>query len=110
MQMNYRALSLATGLALALTAPAFADNTYQIAAEKGSFSPVTIEVPANQKITLNVKNNDTEQVEFESYPLNIEQKINAGDSQQFFVGPLKPGSYAYFDDNNPDAKGTVVAR
>lgn len=102
---------LGAAAVLLLCAPAaMADTTYRIEAKGGVFSPATLEIPAGQKVTVVVKNADTEQVEFESYPLNIEQKINSGDEQTFFIGPLTAGSYPYFDDNNQDAKGTVVAR
>ena len=92
--------------AFAADAPGFVD----VEMKGGNFSPANIEIPANQKIVLKVKNSESSLVEFESYSLNREVKIKPGETTDIYVGPLKPGNYDVFDDNNPDAKGTVVAK
>lgn len=84
--------------------------TFKISVKGGNFVPNKIDVPANQKVKLLVKNEDAVQAEFESYPLDREQKISAGDQTEIFVGPLKAGEYPFFDDNNPDAKGMLTAK
>jgi hypothetical protein len=78
--------------------------------KNGSFDPPALEVPAHTKIHLNVKNDESVQTEFESYPLNQEQKIESGGSTDMYIGPLDPGEYPIFDDNNPDAKGNIIAK
>lgn len=76
----------------------------------GGFAPTTIEVPKDQKVKLVVKNSDKVEAEFESYPLKREEKIAPGDQTEIFVGPLEAGQYPFFDDNNPDATGTLIAK
>ena len=34
----------------------------------------------------------------------------AGQAVVVFIGPLRPGSYEFFDDFNPSARGHIVAR
>ena len=91
---------------------AHAENQiFTITAKDGHYVPDKIDVPAGQKIHLVVKNADKAEVEFESYPLNQEQKIQSGEQIDAYVGPLDAGkSYEFFDDNNPDAKGTLSAQ
>jgi Cupredoxin-like domain len=36
--------------------------------------------------------------------------VAAGQEITLYIGPLKPGSYEFFDDFNPSARGHVVAR
>lgn len=101
------------GAVLALAsfpASAMEQGEYTIEMKDGSFVPSMLEVPANRKIHLTVKNSEQVQTEFESYPLNQEQKIESGESADMYIGPLEPGEYPIFDDNNPDAKGSVVAK
>jgi heme/copper-type cytochrome/quinol oxidase subunit 2 len=102
------------GLSMILLTPSLAhasdEPTFNLSVKGGNFIPNKIEVPANQKVKLIVKNEDTVQAEFESYPLDREQKISAGETTEVFVGPLSSGEYPFFDDNNPDAKGVLVAK
>jgi heme/copper-type cytochrome/quinol oxidase subunit 2 len=102
------------GTALCLMMPALASAAdapvVHISVKGGNFVPNKVDVPADQKIKLLVKNEDTVQAEFESYPLGREQKIAAGEETEIFVGPLTAGEYPFFDDNNPDAKGVLVAK
>lgn len=113
MSMKMKTLALtALALTLGLSLPAFAaeQDSYTIEMKNGSFDPPALAVPAHTKIHLTVKNGETVQTEFESYPLNQEQKIESGESADMYIGPLDPGEYPVFDDNNPDAKGSIVAK
>ncbi len=102
---------IAGALLLTLNAgAAFAANPIKVEMKNGQFNPATISIPANQKVELSVKNSETAEVEFESYQLNREVKIPAGDTASIFIGPLDAGTYPIFDDNNPNAKGAVVVK
>jgi len=107
-----KTLILSTALICAVTIANAnaAESNYNIIAENGHFSPATLEIPAGQKVQLNVQNKDVVEVEFESYKLDREEKIDSGESTQVFVGPLDKGNYEFFDDNNPDAKGMLVVK
>jgi hypothetical protein len=53
---------------------------------------------------------DPTPAEFESFELRREKVVVAGQEITLYIGPLKPGSYEFFDDFNPSARGHVVAR
>ena len=74
------------------------------------FAPEQIEVPANQKVEVHVINADSTPAEFESFELRREKVVAPGQEVTLYIGPLKPGSYEFFDDFNPSARGHVVAR
>lgn len=103
---------LAAALSLASQAGARAAEQadYTIEMKNGTFSPPALEVPAHKKIHLTVRNSEAVQTEFESYELNQEHKIESGKTADMYIGPLEPGEYPVFDDNNPDAKGRVIAK
>jgi hypothetical protein len=103
----------AFAFAAALVLPAVADDvpTFEIAIKNHKFEPPTLEVPANKKIKLIVKNQDATPEEFESYELNRE-KVIAGNSQGvIFIGPLEPGTYPFFGEfNMATAQGKIIAK
>lgn len=110
--IKYAKLTLITALAVSCTCvQAHAlDSEYMMEMHGSGFAPQKLEVPAGQKIHLTVKNTGTDESEFESYPLDQEHKIESGESADMYIGPLEPGEYEVFDDNNPDAKGSIVAK
>lgn len=74
------------------------------------FSPSTLTVPAGQKIKIVIHNQDPNPEEFESFTMNREKVILGGSSGVVFVGPLKPGTYPFSGEYNPDsAKGQLIA-
>ena len=105
--------ALAVTLGLATAAPAWAEETptFEIVIKNHKFEPATLEVPANKKVKLIVKNQDPTPEEFESYELNRE-KVIAGNTQAIiFVGPLDPGTYPYFGEfNQATAQGKIIAK
>jgi len=106
-------IALAAMLSLALAGLAVADESpsFEIVIKDHKFQPSTLEVPANTKVKLVVKNQDPTPEEFESYELNRE-KIIAGNSQGIvFIGPLDPGTYPFFGDfNQATAQGKIIAK
>jgi hypothetical protein len=96
-------------LVLALPSLAFAED-YVITIKDHAFSPPVLTVPAGQKIKVKIKNLDPTPSEFESYELNREKVVTANGEVTVFLGPLKPGTYGYFDDFHRDfAKGAIKA-
>ena len=74
------------------------------------FEPSELKVPAGQRIKLTVHNQDSTPEEFESHSLNREKIIPGGAKASIFIGPLKPGRYAFYGEyNEATAKGAVVA-
>lgn len=103
----------AFGLATVFALPAVADGTptFEIVIKNHKFEPLSLDVPANKKVKLIVKNQDPTPEEFESYELNRE-KVIAGNSQAvIFIGPLEPGTYPYFGEfNAATAQGKIIAK
>ena len=95
----------------AATAVAADRTTVAITIRDHKFHPATVEVPANQRIRLEVTNADATAEEFESYPLNREKIIPGGSKGVIFIGPLSPGSYPFFGDfHQKTAQGRIVAK
>jgi heme/copper-type cytochrome/quinol oxidase subunit 2 len=87
-----------------------ADNEVELIIKNHLFAPAEIKVPANQRIKLNVHNQDSTPEEFESHSLNREKLIPGGAKAVVYIGPLKPGRYDFFGEfNQSTAKGVVVA-
>lgn len=86
------------------------DQDYMMEMTSGGFSPQVLEVPAGEKIHLTVKNSGKSETEFESYPLDQEHEIKSGEAADMYIGPLDPGEYPVFDDNNPNIKGRILAK
>ena len=55
-------------------------------------------MPAGRKIRLTIKNQDPTPAEFESNALNREKIVGAHAEITVFIGPLKAGTYDYYDD------------
>jgi plastocyanin len=106
---------LALGRAVILCFFAFgmahaSDQEIALVVKNHRFEPAELKVPAGQRVKLVVHNQDTTAEEFESYALNREKIVPAGAKTTIFIGPLKPGRYAFFGDyNQATAQGTVVA-
>jgi plastocyanin len=74
------------------------------------FDPAELKVPANQRIRLIVHNQDKSAEEFDSHALNREKVVPAQSRVTIFIGPLKPGRYAFVGEyHEATAKGVVVA-
>jgi cupredoxin-like protein len=97
------------GLSTVGAAAAWADD-YVLTIKDHRFSPVEIKVPANQRVTITVINEDATPEEFESNPMKVE-KVIAGKSKGVVrIGPLKPGRYPFIGEyNEATAKGVVIA-
>ena len=105
-------LALAALLALSIT-PAHSDDlpSYDLLIRDGHFIPATLEVPANIKFRLRIRNEGPGQEEFESSELNKEKVLAAGVSSFLIFQPLKSGSYSFFGEFHPEtAKGRIVAK
>jgi hypothetical protein len=75
------------------------------------FYPDVVEIPADTKVKLLIRNLDPTPEEFESYELNRE-KVVAGNSETVvFIGPLPAGEYPFFGEFFPKtAQGKVVVK
>jgi hypothetical protein len=108
MRKHFALLTLAV---LLISAPAFAENTdYVLVLKDHQFSPKDLVLPANQKVKLIVKNEQTAPAEFESSDLDREKVVEANGEITVFLGPLDPGTYGYFDDFHRETTGTLTVK
>jgi plastocyanin len=106
------AFLLILAAATAPLAPATAqDSGFALSIKGKAFEPSELTVPAGQKLTLVVKNLNPTPSEFESTDLNREKVVTGGSEITVFIGPLRPGSYEFFDDFSADTPhGHIVAK
>ncbi len=100
----------AAALALAVAAfPALAGEPVQLTLKDHGFSPATFKAPAGERFRIEITNQDDTPAEFESTDLRAEKIVVPGGKIAVMAGPLKPGTYSFFDDYHPDtAKGTLT--
>jgi plastocyanin len=93
-----------------LAGTAGAAEPVQLVLKDNRFTPAEVRVQAGERFRIEVQNQDATPAEFESSDLKVEKIVVPGGKITVMAGPLKPGSYAFFDDYHPDsAKGTIVA-
>ncbi len=84
---------------------------YTLTIKNHRFVPDQLEIPAGQKVKIQIVNEDPTPEEFESHELNREKIIKGGSAGVVFVGPLEPGMYPFFGEFNMDtAKGRIVVK
>lgn len=112
--MTHRAVFLALFATLAgsATIAARADEpAYALSIRDHRFSPAQVEIPANTKVRLVVRNEDASSEEFDSTQLRREKVIPGGSEATIYVGPLPPGTYEFIGEFHPDtARGRLVVR
>ncbi len=100
-------------LAAVLLAPAHSEElpSYQLTIKAGRFHPEVLEVPANTKFRLLIRNEGPGPEEFESAELRKEKVLAPGVQSFLIFQPLKPGSYKFFGEFHPEtAQGRLVAK
>ena len=74
------------------------------------FSPHSVQVPAGQRIRIELINRDAASEEFDSQDLGVEKDVTPNGRTSFVVGPLKPGTYSFMGELHADtAAGELVA-
>lgn len=97
----------------ALTTPLHAEElpSFTLVMRAGRFLPESIEVPANTKFRLLLKNEGPGAEEFESIELRKEKVLAPGASSFLIFQPLKPGTYKFFGEFHPEtAQGRFIAK
>src|SRR5215212_7725083 len=105
---NWKAAFAALSLSFALNAAHAQDVVVvQLVVKNGKFEPSTLDVPAGKRIRIEVSNEGTSPIEFESKALKFEKVVAPGAKSSVVVNPLKPGEYGFFDEFHPEAKGKI---
>jgi len=99
------AAALCVSLAYAVDLP-----TFKLDMADGKLTPERIEVPAGQRIKIEIENSGKGAVEFESIQLRKEKVLAPGGKSFVVIAPLAPGEYKFFDDFHQSAQGVIVAK
>lgn len=90
--------------------PAWAADPVKLVLKDHRFTPPQVTVPAGERVSIEVENQDNTPAEFESHDLRVEKIIVPHGRITVTVGPLKPGSYKFVDEyNEKTAVGTLTA-
>jgi hypothetical protein len=110
----FAVLLIAAVLAGFLALPGFARAqelaNFNLAIQEHHFDPADLAVPAGVRLTVTVKNLNPNAAEFESSDLDREKVVVGGGSIIVYLGPLTPGSYEFFNDFDPAARGHIVVK
>ncbi len=92
---------------------AIADDlpTYKLLMKDGRILPETLEVPANTRFRLEVRNEGPGAAEFESLELKKELVLAPGVTRSTVFAPMKAGTYKFFDEFHPETgQGRIVVK
>jgi hypothetical protein len=84
--------------------------TYLIEIKDGELIPAELIVPAKTRFRLVVKNIGSKPAEFESNQLRQEKVLFMGANTSLVITPLDVGSYDYYDDFAPTARGKITVK
>jgi len=94
-----------------LEAGAEEEPVFTIEFHDGLVAPLRVEVPANRRFKLELRNTGDGPAEFESNELRKEKVLAPNSTSILVFRTLDPGEYAFFDDFHPDApKAVLVAK
>ena len=82
--------------------------TYAITLDGGRFEPARIEVPANTKVKLTLRNAGRGAAEFEGRDVRVEKVLAPGAESFVVLPPLKLGTYRFFDEFHPAANDMLL--
>jgi len=87
------------------------EPVFTIEFHDGQVSPQRLEVPANKRFKIELRNTGTTPAEFESNELRKEKVLAPNSSSILVFRTLDPGEYPFFDDFHPEApKAVLVAK
>ena len=103
-------LCLVALLAVTSLAGFATDDSYTLTIQGHRFEPAKLRVPAGKKLKIVIQNQDATAEEFDSHALNREKVVPGKSAAPVFIGPLKPGRYAFVGEfHEATAKGVVIA-
>jgi hypothetical protein len=84
---------------------------FAIEFKDGTVAPLRLEVPANKRFQLLLRNSGDTPAEFESSELRKEKVLAPKTTAILVFRTLDPGEYAFFDDFHPGApKAVLIAK
>ncbi len=97
---------------IGLSVPARADeDVFTLTIKDHKFTPEQLEIPADKKVKLLVKNEDTTAEEFESSDLRREKVVPGGKEATIYIGPLSAGTYKFIGEyHEATAHGQIIVK
>jgi plastocyanin len=102
------ALLLACVFAVSQPARAASPQALHITINKNGFEPSQLRIPAGEKVKVMVHNKTALPAEFESYDMTVEKVVPGHTDIPVYIGPLKPGTYKFFNDFAQNVTGKVI--
>ncbi len=94
-------LALAPVVPVVQAAPPAPLPRFAVEVSDGVFSPRRLEIPARQRVRIDLVNHGPGPLEFENDEMHIEKVLSAGASSFIVLPPLEPGRYEFVDEFNP---------
>jgi plastocyanin len=102
---------LVAALLTSVTAYGAEDLSFELSIKDHKFTPTELTIPAGKQVKLTIKNLDSTPAEFESDDFKAEKVVPGGGEVSLRIGPLKAGTYGFFDEFHEDqTKGTLVVK
>jgi hypothetical protein len=74
----------------------------------GKVTPQRLEVPANRRFKIELRNSGASPAEFESNELRKEKVLAPNSTSFLVIRTLDPGEYPFFDDFHPEAPPAML--
>jgi len=113
MRSLWIAATLATAALVAAPTLTYAAEmpTFTVVLKEGRLHPATLEVPANTRFKIVIRNDGPGPAELESRSLRKEKVLAPGATSFVVVAPQKPGEHDMFDEFHPDTgQGRIVVK
>jgi len=104
-------LAFACAVLFAASAAAAEVPLFKLVARDGVFEPAVIEVPAGQRVRIEISNEGKTPMEFESRDLRQEKVIPPGGKATLTIKAMKPGEYRFFDEfHEKTGQGRLIVK
>ncbi|CAK0773145.1 Cupredoxin domain-containing protein [Gammaproteobacteria bacterium] len=85
--------------------------TYTMVAQAGQLTPATLEVAAEQRFKVVIRNQGSDDIKFESLQLRRKEIVGVGKESSLIIASLTPGEYNFFDEFHiTSSQGRIIAK
>lgn len=96
------------GVGASTAAAAEVAVTHAVVIRDGRIEPARLEVPADTKIRLTIRNEGPGPCEFENLDLRVEKVLAPGANSFVVIHRLRPGTYRFVDEFHPDTSEMLL--
>ncbi|MCP5163162.1 MAG: cupredoxin domain-containing protein [Hahellaceae bacterium] len=84
---------------------------FDLELHNGQLTPARLEIPAQTRVKIKLRNTGHMPAEFESRRLRLEKVLAPGMTSFVVINPLNAGEFEFFDEFHlPEAKGLIVVQ